>query len=43
VLKDLGIPDAAIRTAWGEAIYNANRMTYTGSEIDKLYSLFVEA
>jgi DNA-directed RNA polymerase beta subunit len=43
VLKDLGISDSAMRTAWGEAIYNANRMTYTGSEIDKLYGLLVEA
>jgi DNA-directed RNA polymerase beta subunit len=41
VLKDLGIADAAMRAAWGEAIYNANRMTYTGSEIDKLYSLLI--
>jgi DNA-directed RNA polymerase beta subunit len=41
VLKDLGIADSAMRSAWGEAIYNANRMTYTGSEIDKLYSLLV--
>ena len=43
ILKDLGISDSAIRTAWGDAIYNANRMTYTGSEIDKLYGLLVEA
>lgn len=41
VLKDLGVQDSAIKAAWGEKIYNVNRMTYTGSEIDKLYSLLV--
>ena len=41
ILKDMGIPDATMRSAWGEAIYNANRLTYTGTEIDKLYDLLI--
>lgn len=41
VLKDLGISDSSMKAAWGEKILNANRMGYTGSEIDKLYSLLV--
>lgn len=41
ILKDLGIQDSAMKTAWGEKIFNANRIGYTGSEIDKLYSLLV--
>lgn len=41
VLKDLGVSDNTIKDAWGEKIYNANRMLYTGDEIEKLYALFV--
>jgi DNA-directed RNA polymerase beta subunit len=41
ILKDLGVSDGAMKNAWGEKIFNANRMTYTGSEIEKLYSLLV--
>lgn len=41
ILKDLGVPDNAIKTAWGEKIYLANKSMYNGDEIDKLYSLFV--
>ena len=41
VLKDLGISDGAIKEAWGEQIYNANRLQYRGDEIDKLYSILV--
>ena len=41
VLRDLGIQDGAMKAAWGDKILNANRMGYTGSEIDKLYSLLV--
>lgn len=41
VLKDLGIPDSSMRAAWGEKIHNANKLFYTGDEIDKLYGLLV--
>lgn len=41
ILKDLGVPESTIKAAWGDKIYNANRATYTGSEVDKLYSLLV--
>jgi DNA-directed RNA polymerase beta subunit len=41
ILKDMGVADSALRTAWGEQIYNANRMQYKGDEIDKLYGLFI--
>jgi DNA-directed RNA polymerase beta subunit len=43
VLKDLGISDGTMKTAWGEKIYNANRMLYNGDEIDKLYGILVGA
>jgi hypothetical protein len=39
LLKDMGIPDNQIKESWGEKIYNANKMMYTGDEIDKLYGL----
>ena len=41
LLRDLGIPESSIRQAWGEKIYNVNRMTYTGDEIDKLYDILI--
>lgn len=41
ILKDLGLGDAAIKAAWGEKIFNANRMFYTGDETDKLYSILI--
>jgi hypothetical protein len=41
ILKDMGITDSVIKEAWGEQIYNANRLQYKGDEIDKLYALFV--
>lgn len=41
LLKDFGIADSAIKNAWGEKIFNANRMVYSGDEIDKLYGLFI--
>jgi DNA-directed RNA polymerase beta subunit len=43
VLKDLGISDGTMKAAWGEKIYNANRMLYNGDEIDKLYGILVGA
>lgn len=39
LLKDMGVPDNQIKESWGEKIYNANKMMYTGDEIDKLYGL----
>lgn len=41
LLKDLGVSDGAIKDAWGEKIYNANRVLYSGDEIDKLYSILI--
>jgi DNA-directed RNA polymerase beta subunit len=41
ILHDLGIPDAMIKKAWGEKIYSANRIFYTGDEIDKLYGVLI--
>jgi DNA-directed RNA polymerase beta subunit len=41
LLKDLGLSDTAIKDAWGEKIYNANRMFYKGDEIDKLYAILM--
>ena len=41
LLKDMGVTDMQIKDAWGEKIFNANRMLYTGDEIDKLYSLLI--
>jgi DNA-directed RNA polymerase beta subunit len=41
VLRDLGLADNLIKEAWGEKIYNANRLLYKGDEIDKLYSVLV--
>jgi DNA-directed RNA polymerase beta subunit len=41
VLRDLGLADNLIKEAWGEQIYNANRLLYKGDEIDKLYSVLV--
>lgn len=41
LLRDLGIPESSIRQSWGEKIYNINRMTYTGDEVDKLYDILI--
>jgi len=41
LLKDLGVSDASIKTAWGDKIYAANRNFYTGDEIDKLYGILI--
>lgn len=41
LLRDFGIPESSIRQAWGEKIYNVNRMTYTGDEVDKLYDILI--
>ena len=41
ILKDLGIGESAIKAAWGDKIYNANRMFYTGDETDKLYNILI--
>ena len=41
LLHDLGIQDKDIKLAWGEKIYNANRLLYKGDEIDKLYTILV--
>jgi DNA-directed RNA polymerase beta subunit len=41
ILKDLGLGDSAIKTAWGEKIFNANRMFYTGDEVEKLYGILI--
>lgn len=41
LLKDLGVADSAIKDAWGEKIYNANRLMYTGDEVDKLYAMLI--
>ena len=41
VLKDLGVSDGAMKSGWGDKIYNANRMLYNGDEIDKLYGILV--
>jgi DNA-directed RNA polymerase beta subunit len=43
VLKDLGVSDGAMKSVWGDKIYNANRMLYNGDEIDKLYGILVGA
>jgi DNA-directed RNA polymerase beta subunit len=42
LLHDMGVSDSAMKTAWGEQIYNANRMQYKGDEIDKLYGLLIK-
>jgi len=42
LLKDLGVGDASIKAAWGDKIYNANRGSYTGDEVDKLYAILVK-
>ena len=41
LLRDLGVSDGAIKDAWGEKIYNANKMLYKGDEVDKLYTILV--
>ena len=41
LLKDLGVSDASIKTAWGDKIYTANRNFYTGDEVDKLYGILI--
>ena len=41
ILKDLGVQENLIKDAWGDKIYNANKVLYKGDEIDKLYSLFI--
>lgn len=41
VLKDLGVQDSAIKAAWGDQIYAANRNMYTGDEVDKLYTMLM--
>ena len=42
LLHDMGVSDSAMKTAWGEQIYNANRAQYKGDEIDKLYGLLIK-
>jgi len=37
LLKDLGVSDGSMRSAWGEEIFNRNRADYTGTEIEKLH------
>jgi DNA-directed RNA polymerase beta subunit len=41
LLKDLGVGDGSIKDAWGEQIYNANKMMYKGDEVEKLYTILV--
>jgi len=41
ILHDLGVSDNVMKEAWGEKIFNVNRMMYKGDEIDKLHSLLV--
>jgi DNA-directed RNA polymerase beta subunit len=41
LLKDLGVSDSVMKEAWGEKIYNANRIMYTGDEVDKLYTILI--
>lgn len=41
VLKDMGVSDSQMKTAWGDQIYSANRIQYSGDEIDKLYGLLI--
>lgn len=41
ILRDMGVSDKDIKAAWGEQIFNANRIFYKGDEIDKLYSILV--
>lgn len=37
LLHDLGVPDSAMKQAWGEEIFLKNKATYDGTEIDKFY------
>jgi len=41
ILRDLGVPDKTIQQMWGEQIHTANRIFYTGDEIDKLYNALI--
>jgi DNA-directed RNA polymerase beta subunit len=37
ILKDLGVSDNSMEAAWGKEIFNKNKATYSGLEIDKLH------
>jgi len=37
LLKDFGVTDSDMEKAWGKEIFQKNRATYTGSEIEKLH------
>lgn len=37
LLRDLGMSDSAMESAWGKEIYLKNKQQYRGDEIDKLY------
>ena len=41
ILHDLGVSDSNIKEAWGEQIYNANKVLYKGDEVDKLYTILI--
>lgn len=38
LLKDLGVSDQEMENAWGKEIFETNKKTYKGNEIDKMYS-----
>lgn len=41
ILRDMGVTDNEIKNAWGQAIFDANRLQYRGDEIDKLYGILI--
>jgi hypothetical protein len=38
LLRDLGISDSRMETAWGKEILAKNKEHYTGGELDKFYA-----
>jgi DNA-directed RNA polymerase beta subunit len=38
ILKDLGVSDTSMEGAWGKEIFNKNKATYSGQEIEKLHN-----
>lgn len=41
LLRDMGVTDKLILAAWGEKIYQANKMFYKGDEVAKLHSILI--
>lgn len=38
LLKELGVPDSMMRSAWGEEVFRKNQAAFEGNELEKFYN-----